>query len=79
MRLSADRGDPSFGPDYHRAEVFLDGVKLDCCITADEEAGEVLVYRTDANGDPVIAANGGRGETEIRRGVVKIVIEKESA
>ena len=46
MRLSCDKTDPGysqwcFTPSI---EIFLDGEKIEGCITADEEKGEALVY-----------------------------------
>ncbi len=57
MRLSAVKDDPGYAPDAMYAEAYLDGIRLQDCITADEECGLALVYAKDPNGkvlsDPV--------------------------
>jgi hypothetical protein len=79
MRISVDRNDPGLGVWLkHRdagVKVFLDGAEVsERCITADDEAGEVLLFKHDAAGKPVINATGNAIETETLRGVVKIVL-----
>lgn len=80
MRLSARRGHADYpGADVlSRTKVFLDGAEVWGCIFADEEAGEVLVFKTEG-GHPVINAAGDGIETQSRRGVVKIVIGDDPA
>lgn len=50
MRLSADRNDPGFNPRYAKAKVFLDGVELDNCVTADEDLRACVVLDLEATG-----------------------------
>ncbi|MCW5695781.1 MAG: hypothetical protein KIS96_03490 [Bauldia sp.] len=72
MRISVDKNDPGYR-SYASAPgvtVFLDGAEVRGCITADEEVGEVVCFRFDSAGRPVL-----RGEeiaTEVRRGSVRI-------
>lgn len=66
MRLSADKNDPGYGPGYINAKVFLDGVELKDCVTADEEKGECLCFLPEAGGT--------MSTTEIRRGKVEIIL-----
>lgn len=74
MRISADKTDPGYSPDYRHFKPMLDGVEVMNCITADEEDGMVLAYVLDARGKPQgDPGNPGRVMTEIRRGVVTIV------
>jgi hypothetical protein len=67
MRISMDENDPAYDP-YRAfgAKVFLDGVELKNCLTADEEFGAVQVLA------PI-------GETLQRAtlyGVVKVVLDR---
>jgi hypothetical protein len=48
MRISVDPNCRNYRPDAHKFDVYLDGVKLDDCITADDSRGKVTVY---ARGD----------------------------
>lgn len=75
MRLSVRKDDPGYSPTAQRnAEAFLDGKKVDHCFTADEETGEVFLYRTDKDGHPYrdpenpdrLATERLTGEVEIR-------------
>lgn len=45
MRLSVEKSDPGYDPRCFDANlhIYLDGVQLNNCITADEEKGECLV------------------------------------
>ncbi|HRO03126.1 MAG TPA: hypothetical protein PLS69_05935 [Terricaulis sp.] len=56
-----------------RAHILLNGAPLAYCITADEEAGEVVVIVRDARGRPALSENGKRLTQRIW-GDVKIVI-----
>lgn len=69
MRLSVDQDDPGFSPDAIRATVYLNGEKLNLCITADEERGECLCYDEDAR------PSGNFAPTILRKGEVKIVLD----
>jgi hypothetical protein len=73
MRLSVDQDDPGYHPAAIRCSVTLDGVTIHDCRTADEEQGYVVCY--------------GKWEprwrdqmpTEVRYGVVKIIVPEEYA
>lgn len=58
MRMSVRHGDPGYNrlcctPPYGRFQVHVDGVLVPKVITADEEAGYVLYFATDSNGDMI--------------------------
>jgi len=62
MRISADKEDPgfeNFNPGEHTYKVFLDGVEVDHCITADEEEGFVFLYIPNNNGTGFIVSDDG--------------------
>jgi hypothetical protein len=59
MRLSVNQDDRGYGPEAFYAKVFLDGIELKNCVTADEELGEVVLFTETA-------------ATEVRRGIVRI-------
>jgi hypothetical protein len=67
MRVSTDKMDFGYVPDAYNYRVFLDGVELLNCVTADEELGEAHCFeephRVDKDGTPAL--------TELR-GVVRI-------
>lgn len=56
MRISSDRGDPGYRQFMVAREngktvrVYLDGVEVQKCIAADDEAGWVRRYVLDVNG-----------------------------
>ncbi len=52
MRISADKTDPGFRPDWWRYAAYLDGREIPMCITADEEQGFVIVLLCDEQGHP---------------------------
>lgn len=78
MRISTIQGDRGYLDMMDReqrdirlfATVTLDGEPQRFCLMADEEAGEVTRYRTDALGRPAI--DGDRFVTETVRGRVAI-------
>src|SRR4030042_1086988 len=72
MRVSADKNSPYF--DYRAicGKVWLDGVELRGCITADDEAGEVECFVNDERGCIVRDSGGELGLKEIRYGKVEI-------
>ena len=72
MRLSVITSDPGFDPIKTNMKVFLDGVYLDNCLTADEEEGMVLIYSKDKNG-LYIRLGMSEIQTEVKYGKVKIV------
>lgn len=71
MRLSVDKEDPGYRVDAVFHEAYLDGVKLNYCVTADEERGEAIVCkvrdgRLHTDGDSVLREMV-YGKIEIRR------------
>jgi len=55
VRISIREDDPGYNLEKSvRATVFLDGVRLDQCFTADEELGIAACFKTDANGNLII-------------------------
>jgi hypothetical protein len=73
MRISVDKNDPGF--DERRAmdaTVYLDGVEIRNCVTADEELGECICFVLDRHG-PLQDDGSYETLTEVKRGVVKIV------
>ena len=46
-RISARRDDPGYVKDVQNYGVFLNGVKLKDCFTADEEQGIAYIYERD--------------------------------
>lgn len=55
MIKSVLRNDTGYELQAHWYKVYLDGVELDRCHTADEETGEAHVYTTDKDdeGEPL--------------------------
>ena len=50
MRLSADKNDPGYNPNFRNYDAFLNGEKLEYCLTADEETGEAWqIIKTGKN------------------------------
>jgi hypothetical protein len=74
MRISANRRDAGYLPPKVTsiAEVYLDGVRIERCETADEERGIVIRRRRDQSGKPT-------GELETLRGTVRIEIPDKDA
>jgi hypothetical protein len=73
MRLSVDSGDAGYAAYMHGgrgALVFLDGVKLNYVLTADEEMGLAVVHKTDEAGN--IVHCGGVIQRETLHGAVRI-------
>ncbi len=72
MRISVKNSDPGYFEGSYRCSVYLDGVKLDDCVTADEEEGLAICYDmaaaraglASASGSP--AARSRRPRTERR-------------
>lgn len=67
MRISVRNSDPGYFEGSYRCTVFLDGVKLDDCVTADEEEGLAICYDLSATrpGDPVPVLVERRGKVRI--------------
>lgn len=76
MRVSTDPKDPGFVGRESAAiyRVFLDGEELFKVLSADDEAGEVVVYVMNPDGRMAMnPTRPGRAMTEVRRGRVLIV------
>lgn len=56
MRLSCDDNDPGYQAweERHPVKVFLDGVEMDRCITADTDEGYILRFRCHPDGRVVV-------------------------
>lgn len=67
MRISVRNSDPGYFEGSYRCTVFLDGVKLDDCVTADEQEGLALCYDMEAArpGEPVPPLMERRGKVRI--------------
>lgn len=66
MRISANNSDPGFANYHPEAEVWLDGVKQDHCVTADDTEGWVLL----------LVVNGHEVTSETKHGRVEIRLPK---
>lgn len=53
MRVSVDKNDPGYVSDPWRYSVFFNGEKLNDCITADADKGEVIVIKRDETGEKI--------------------------
>jgi hypothetical protein len=73
MRVSVVPTDPGYRVQAYNYSVLLDGVEQTQCITADEEQGYVVRYKTDAHGKLVFNAGTEACETEVVHGKVEIV------
>lgn len=71
MRVSVVKGDPGYKNVTHNINVYLDGNKVDRCITADDQLGLVVVY---VFRDGKYVLNGDEVATEIMTGDVRIEI-----
>lgn len=82
MRLSTDPEDPGYHPRIHEARVtvYLNGERIDRCITADEERGYALVHSVDDADDYVIRVDPRTQERCIQkhtvRGVIRISVAR---
>lgn len=70
MRVSVHKTDVGYSHEAVWFNVYLDGVKLERCFTADEELGEAWVYKADENGKLIMA--GGEVVKECLRGRVEL-------
>lgn len=77
MRISARQDDPGWSPDVRNVIVLLNGKKVEHCFTADEELGEVHVYKTDYAGNYVYNPYIDEIETVFLQGIVEIRRIKE--
>lgn len=57
MRLSANKDDIGYIPEYRCYSAYLNGMRLHQCITADEELGVVYVHEFDHLGNLVFDEN----------------------
>lgn len=83
MRMSVDTEDAGYAnwaaarARDEVALVYLNGERVDCCITADEEQGYIKRCALDANGKPFLdRANECFVEEELK-GIVKITVMPE--
>jgi hypothetical protein len=65
-RVSSDRTDPGFRPDYFDWEVWLDGVRQTMAVMADAALGECLLVTLHPGGRGFLRSVA-RGAVEIRR------------
>jgi hypothetical protein len=55
MRISVDPSDRAYtGERYYGATVSLDGVVLRDCVTADDEIGEIVIFKRDKDGNLIL-------------------------
>lgn len=64
MRISWDEKDPGYSDQFYRYGIFLNGKKVDQCVIADEEQGEVIIESMSNCGDRVRTTL--YGEVELR-------------
>ena len=74
MRVTVDRRDPAYDPEHRRAIVFLDGKRVERCITADDEAGLVVVHPVDDAGKIIIDREKDEAVRQELRGRVRIIL-----
>jgi hypothetical protein len=73
MRLSVLKDDPGYNPRWaYKACPFLDGEFVSNVITADQENGYLIRYKTDRSGDVVVDYQRGEIEKEILRGHIDL-------
>lgn len=83
MRISADQHDPGYEAFIaskirrQRVVVFCDGDSIRNPITADDEAGIVIVYLFDHDGRPIINRLSNSAVQRVIVGKVKIILEDE--
>ncbi len=73
MRVSVRKSDPAYIADSYTATVYLDGVELEQCFTADEELGEAHCFITDDEGKVAFDMYSDKPMEIIKKGDVKIV------
>lgn len=79
MRISADPKDYGYNPQQGQfLSVLLNGTLVQYVVTADTEAGYVLRYKMDAEGQPVTADNGELATEEVF-GEVRMLLALEGA
>ena len=75
MRKSVLKNDSGFDPDCSGIKVFLQNKEVKHCITADEELGEVLVYKLNSKNELYVEFGTDYVATEILKGNVRILEE----
>lgn len=73
MRLSIIENDKGYNATAYLSKVLLNGIELNNCITADEDEGYCLVYKTDDNGKTIPNVANNKLLTEVLHGHVEIV------
>lgn len=77
MRVSVKQDDPGYVNYKPGQRSFLDGEEVTFrCFTADEERGEVHVYKLNERGKPYYDADKDEVPWEILRGEVRIVLNE---
>lgn len=66
LHLSANKGSPHYNPLARHAIILFNGLRIKYIVEADEAAGVILRYPTNARGVP-------GGTPVLEQGVVKIV------
>ncbi|MCP5017550.1 MAG: hypothetical protein GY938_20110 [Ketobacter sp.] len=78
MRISVRSTDPGYSANAVGTRVYLDGIRLTQCFTADDELGVVYCYELDKNGLIMIDPETGDSLKEIELcGNVEIVLPRE--
>ena len=73
MRKSVKKDDKGYDPQAAKNyEVWLNGLKVDGCVTADEESGEAWIYVKDNEGRLVIDPEKNEIKAKCLKGKVKI-------
>ena len=73
MRSSIRENDRGYTTDAWNHKVYVDGVEMDKCFTADEEEGIAYCYAVDEYGKLILAEDGESVKEVQVMGVVKIV------
>lgn len=71
MKVSVSKDDPGYVEDSPFYEVFLDGARLDLCVTADEEQGIAIVNYKE-NGHIAVNEITGEFRTKVLHGIVQV-------
>lgn len=66
MRISVTKSDPGYFEGAYRCTAYLDGVKIDNCLTADEEEGLALCYDMSDEGRQYARMSGEARLIEVR-------------
>lgn len=79
MRVSADIEDPNYSRASELLQVFLNGMEVRACITADDVEGEVLCYDLDRNGHIQVDPDADVARTIMLKGKVEIRVDPRAA